>query len=825
MFAVAAGACVPADLTTPLSGSLAGPLSLAITTDSPRVFPLGGRPAGRSTTTLRAAVSGGVEPYEYQWSVTNPRGETENDRLDALDVANPVFTGGSLVGDYQVTCLVTDSAGSRITSAVVVRVSQPLSCDLAADRSWVPTGGGPNGRVTLTAKPLGGVPPYTCEWAVTAPNGEPDNARLAAVSPDTAVFASANVFGTYQITCTVTDSTGALAEASARIAVSNVLSVDVTADRLHLAPGGGTGGVAYLSAEVLGGAAPYGYSWAVTGPDGTIDVFRLDNARVPQPLFTSGSTIGTYRVTCTVTDASGQQVADSVLLTVSQNLDMNVTTNRQRIVAGGGANGTAALSATVLGGISPYTYLWSVRDEAGNSLGALLSDTKIAAPQFVSNGNPGTYRIACTVTDAAGQVATDSLEIVVGQQLVGNLNSSSQWVGSGGLSASAMWVAAGGGWAGQATITAEVIGGTPPYTYTWSVRDPAGQPADDRLSGVTAATRTFTSTNVTGTYQISCYIADAMGVGFRDSVAITVYDALLVDVTIDRQQMPAGGGANGTAHLSVSVAGGTPPYTYAWTVTGPDNAVDNARLDDPAIATPTFTSAMLNGIYRATCVVTDAVGQQVSDSILFLVGQPLSIDVTTDRQDVVAGGGHAALNAVVMGGLPPYQYAWTVTNPNGLTENARLDDLAVATPTFTSDLTIGTYTLTCLVVDAAGFSAIESIMIVVGGGLDQGLSVEVTTARQSLPAAGEQAILAAAATGGVAPITYSWTVVGPNGEDATTALNDATIPGPTFTAPAAVGTYRVSCTVTDSVLKTFTASTHIYVGMGLSLDLTASRIS
>src|SRR5690606_20375096 len=48
--------------------------------------------------------------------------------------------------------------------------------------------------------------------------------------------------------------------------------------------------------------------------------------------------------------------------------------------------------------------------------------------------------------------------------------------------------------------------------------------------------------------------------------------------------------------------------------------------------------------------------------------------------------------------------------------------------------------------------------------------------------------------------------------------------GPTFTAPATAGTYRVTCTVTDSASATFTDSIQIDVGMPLTLDVRTSKL-
>ena len=49
----------------------------------------------------------------------------------------------------ETTRVLTDAAGRTISGAILVHVSQPFSCDLTTNRSWVPTGGGPAGQVAL----------------------------------------------------------------------------------------------------------------------------------------------------------------------------------------------------------------------------------------------------------------------------------------------------------------------------------------------------------------------------------------------------------------------------------------------------------------------------------------------------------------------------------------------------------------------------------------------------------------------------------------------------------------------------------------------------
>ncbi|MGB9624233.1 MAG: hypothetical protein ACPMAQ_05165, partial [Phycisphaerae bacterium] len=186
---------------------------------------------------------------------------------------------------------------------------------------------------------------------------------------------------------------------------------------------------------------------------------------------------------------------------------------------------------------------------------------------------------------------------------------------------------------------------------------------------------------------------------------------------------------------------------------------------------------------------------------------PLSTTVTTTKQSLPSGQ-TATLTATPMGGISPYTYAWTVLSPTSADVTAAtLSAANVASPTFTAPATAGTYRATCTVTDAAGATFAASVHLYVGGSL----SLVVTTTKQTMATA-DTATLAAVATGGVPAYTYSWSVLDPTGADVTaTVLSSATAASPTFTAPVLGGTYRVTCTVTDSAGSGFTAAVHVYV--------------
>jgi hypothetical protein len=795
-------------------------LSAAITATRQTVDP-GGGATGQSTLTCQPY--GGAAPYTYTWTVTNPSGVGEDARLDNVNTQSPVFTSIGTIGTYRLTCTVVDALGFGTIESTYIDVTDGLSATLTTSRLQVAPGGGANGQTLLTATPEGGIAPYTYQWAVTDPAGNPDNARLTDVNATSPTFESDGVgtVGTYRITCTITDSFGATFTDALHVAVGNTLSGRLTTSRSSVLPTGGGNDTALLTATPIGGTAPYTYLWTVINPSSVVEDARLDDTGAASPTFTSAATTGTYQLICTITDAAGDQFTDSLHIDVDSELAVGVLANRVNILPGGGANGQVLLAAEAIGGSSPYTYSWEVTTPAGAADNSRLDDDTAQAPVFTSNATVGTYRVKCTVTDSLGDRAVDAVHITVGNHL------------SAALTASRTHVLPGGGANGQSTLNAEPLGGLAPYAYSWSVTTPAGATDNTRLDDTAAKSPIFESNagGTVGTYRIQCTVTDAQGWSFTDALHITVGDGLALSVTASRTELIPGGGANGQATLAADALGGTSPYTYAWTVTTPSGGTDNTYLSSTSAQSVTFTSDAVIGTFRVQCMVTDAAGARFADAVHLTVSNNLSVTVTSDRTQIQpngGGSGQATLTATPSGGDAPYSYAWTVTTPTGGTDNARLDDRFIQSPTFTSTATLGVYRLTCVVTDSLGITASDSVLIDVDTSMSVALTASAATVLSGGGGAG-QSTLTATPLGGLAPYTYSWSVTNPSGGAEDARLDDTAIASPLFTSAGTTGTYRLTCTVTDAAGQAVIASVHIQVvdaaGATLLLDVRADVTS
>jgi hypothetical protein len=431
-----------------------------------------------------------------------------------------------------------------------------------------------------------------------------------------------------------------------------------------------------ISLVVTGGTSPYLYAW--TSGDTTQSITSLS----------AGS------VSVTVTDAN--LCSKSASFTVSQPTILVLTSDSSRnVTCNGGSNGAAYFSAS--GGIAPYNFDWSSGDSTASvttlaagtytvtltdanacSVTATVSISQPAALAIsldssisplcngdanggiyisVSGGTPnytyswsggstnqdlasatgGSYDV--TVTDANGCTVSATYILTQPATLAVNVDSSKNITCNG---------------ANNGAIFTTVTGGVGNYTYSWS----NGANTDD-LSGLGVGSYTLTVTDGNG-----CTVA------LSAPVVITEPAALVASVDSFRNAR-CNGQANGGVFISVT--GGTPNYTYAWS-NGPTTQDLNAALA---------------GTY--TCTVTDANG--CSTTVSQTISQPTSLVLAGVKTNEFSGGPLGTAKVTASGGTPAYTYLWS----NGATTDS------------IGGLTAGTYNVT--VTDAKGCTASTSLIV------------------------------------------------------------------------------------------------------------------
>ncbi|MDD2635934.1 MAG: gliding motility-associated C-terminal domain-containing protein, partial [Bacteroidales bacterium] len=306
---------------------------------------------------------------------------------------------------------------------------------------------------------------------------------------------------------------------------------------------------------------------------------------------------GTHEITYTYTDEYGCVGVGTITVVVSEPLNLEMS--GQNLICFGENTGQA--NVQVSGGVPPYTYLW---DDPANS-----------TTEGIDSLSTGNYTV--TVTDAWGCDEINNIIISSPTQLDVFISSSENASCFGDL---------------NATIQAGVSGGTPPYYYIW----------DDASSSTTS----YLNNIGAGNYNIT--ITDDNGCSGTIGSAITQPDEIIASVS-SSTNVRCNGGNDGTA--TVSVIGGTPPYSYLW--------------DNPS-QTPISTAQHLTaGDYSVT--ITDANTCTTSSSVS--ITEPTEITSTTHTTDVICTLHLGSASITVDGGLTPYSYLWSNGNNTNTSNN------------------------------------------------------------------------------------------------------------------------------------------------------------
>jgi hypothetical protein len=429
---------------------------------------------------INLTVSGGVSPFTYAWSNS---ASTEDVTGVPAGTYSVIATGSNGCADTLSNIVVSEPPQIVATTASV-----PATCNGTFTGSASVSASGGTGSLGYSWSPLGG-------------------------TNDTATGLAA-----FTYTCTITDAN--MCSVAQTVTVTEppqLTATSVASDVTCFSAANG-----YAVSVPAGGTAPYSYSW------NTIPVQTTDTA--------SGLAMGTY--SCTVTDANGCSVSQSVQITEPTALAATVSSTDN--LCYGDSAGTAVAVAS--GGTGAYSYSW-------NSSPAQLTDSASGLPA-------GTY--ICTITDANNCMTADTVTITDPAQLV--INTSSQNIACFGGNS---------GWCGTS-----VTGGTPGYMYLWSTG--TTMPGDSNL--------------VAGCYYVQIY--DQNGCSAIDTICLTEPPALVATgVTANSTTC---GGSNGSVDLTPT--GGTQPYTYSWSnitsnedLTGVGAGTYSVTITDANSCTTTYT--------------------------------------------------------------------------------------------------------------------------------------------------------------------------------------------------------------------------------------------
>jgi gliding motility-associated-like protein len=436
-----------------------------------------------------------------------------------------------------------------------------------------------------------------------------------------------------------------------------------------------------LHVQATGTTGPYTYNWFPTT--------GLSCTSCQNPVVNNLQNSITYYASST--DTLGCIKLDTINITVNNfsGLNANVT----NIPCYGSGNGSIVI--TPVGGQGPYAYQWLPTGTAGNTNTA----TGLAVGCYTVN-----------VTDAMGCVRSDT--ICITQPPAMNLAMTGNSINCFGQNT------------GQASVV--VTGGTPGYQYQWL---PSGG-TQNTASGLTGGTYTVNVTDFNG-----CTQSGTVNIVSPAQLTATVNPNSVQHINCFGQN---------TGCATVTVAGGTPPYTYFWGSNPPQYTPQACNL--------------YAGTY--TCQVTDANGCVASTSVTITQpAAPLNVAVT-NTTPTSCSGSTGSVTVASTGGTPSYSYQWFPAGTAGNTSTA-------------TNLGPGMYTI--VVTDNKGCK--DTAYAQVNSTSSPTLTMSSTPATCFGTATGSASVIV---SGGIPPYTYQWT---PSGGSSST------------TTPITAGNYIV--TVTD----------------------------
>ncbi len=585
--------------------------------------------------TASVTASGGTEPYTYFWD----NGET-TPAIIHLDA-----------GTYSVT--VTDADGSFLTGAVTISNVEAMT--LMVTGTDETSAGANDGMAEVQAS--GGLSPYTYFWNT----GETTN-LIENLAP-----------GIYSVT--VTDASVCTEQQSISINAFDCPDLTLEVGITNISCFGDCNGSINIL-QIGQGTAPFSFLWS----QGSI-------TPVIQNLCS-----GDYAVT--VIDANGCIVLGNYVISQPEELIPNAGSTNESLLNQHDGTAWAAPS----GGTPPYSYEWSttstdslitglmpgtytvtVTDD--NSCSSTQSVTIAAGPcgiltdqivgvtcngscdgaivlnfpngespilyiwntgdttSLISNLCAGDYSV--TATDNTGCMVSGNYTLQEPSALETNGGSSDETMN---LNDGTAWVAP--------------TGGTPPYAYHWD----------------NGSTDSLIINLSPGEYVVS--VSDANGCVAGESIVVNAYTCL-PGMLFGNTPITCYGNCDGS--VSLSIIGGTGPFTYSWSNGDTTNMINHLCV----------------GTYEIT--VTD-VGQNCVSSSSFELEQPDSLYAVVDEVVNLTDSTSSAINLTAFGGTPPYEYQWMGTNGFSSTQ----EDL--------SGIPEGTYSV--VVLDANGCqSGIDSIQI------------------------------------------------------------------------------------------------------------------
>jgi hypothetical protein len=483
----------------------------------------------------KVVATGGTGTYTYVWKDAsgNPINQT-------------TATAIGLTGNKTYSCTVTSGAGiiPQTVSVTIPLSITALNLTTSSVNAFCTSS---NGTATVN-NVIGGTTPYSYVW--TNALGAPINQTAATAN---------GLTGNNNYTVNVKDVNGCEGTTNVTVSLTPCLPISLLTSPIIPAICTAANGSATVIAT--GGTNTYTYVWK-----------DASGNPINQTTATATGLSGNTTYSCTVTSGIGitpQTISVTIPLSTTA---LNLTTSSVNEFCTSN-NGTATVN-NVIGGTTPYSYVWT------NASGAPINQTAATATGLTGNVN---YTV--NVKDANGCVSTSNVTVGRTQCLIALTYSTVPVICPSTP--------------GSATVSA--TGGTNAYTYVW--KDASGNPINQTTAtatGLTAGT-TYNVTVTSGSAQQSI------------QVVMPPSSASALPITIKRKlrqtgiRLRTGAVDNNTIEVWTNTANLTSPnYTFLWSTGATAASIDlgyKMRLmscfncpPPPQALTTTYTVTVKNQI-------------------------------------------------------------------------------------------------------------------------------------------------------------------------------------------------------------------------------------
>ena len=694
---------------------------------------------GSCNGVLSGLATGGTPGYTLNWS----NGFTGNPNI------------GLCAGAYTLTttdangCVKTGTAAVGSPSAIVMTQSTTAtSCAASCD-----------GSATITA--TGGTTPYTFNFNTTPP------------TTNTTGIISGLCAGNY--IASISDANSCPQAISFSITSPALLSAAITGTLNSCTACTG-------AATVTASNGTPGYTFAWT---------NSLNVNVSSVATASGLCTGNYTVTVTDTKAC----VATATVGIQQTVISAVVSGGTGIQCFGACSGSAVVSPS--GGTAPYNFTWSPSAQTTQTATNLCAGNYTVTIQ--EQGGTG-----CTSAATIAVTQPSSITVTTNQAnntCFGSCNGSMVVTPTGGTGAMTFSWSPGG--QTTSSLTNQCAG-----NYTVRVADGNGctvAPQTFSLTQPTSITATFNNTTPTGctlsngsicavpsggsgagytftwspaTGSTSCITglsSGAYSVIIRDGTGVctTTLSTVLNSpagptITVTQQSVTCFGASTGSA---VITAAGTPAFSYTWT---------------PAVTTSSSAStSSATGLNSGTYIVSVRDGNSCVTNQTVNIAQPSSVTVISNVGNPLCNtSSNGSISVVPSGGTPGYAYNWS--GPGAFT----------ATTQNVSSLSAGNYSL--IVTDNNNCPNNFTFTVT----SPPALTLTTASTKTVICAGVNNGSIVANATGGTAPLSYTWLPLGAfTGSSTATVLNLA--PG-NYTVNAIDGNNCIATSVFSLAPSTLT---------------------